>query len=367
MDRLHTESSSPPLPTPAELRERFPLDTRALATVTRSRTDAKAILRGEDDRRLLLIVGPCSLHDEDATIQYARRLGRVAQRTCDALVIVMRTYVEKPRTRGGWRGMVYDPYLDESEVLSDGLIRARRLLSRVASLGVPPSNELLGPNIVPYFSDVLGWAAIGARTTEAQPHRELASGLRCPVGVKNATDGSVQSALDAISVIRRGHTFAGIGDDGRIASLRTAGNAYAHVVLRGGRDSVNYDAGSVRAAAKAVTGEADLRRPIVVDVSHGNCQRDYRRQPEVWRAVLDQWVEGNRVLAGMMLESNLEEGKQPLIAGQIPSRSVSITDGCVGWQETDALIEEAAEAVRSRRSPRLRVYHKDSEPRVALP
>jgi 3-deoxy-7-phosphoheptulonate synthase len=343
------------LPTPRQIRSLVPLEPRAVALVARTRGELGAILRGEDAHRLCLIVGPCSVHSYDGALEFARLLARAAERTRDALLIVMRLYFEKPRTRRGWTGLLLDPHLDSSGRVSDGLALTRKLLVKTAALGVPCGSELLSTTTVAHVEDALTWAAIGARNVESQPHRQVASGLGLPVGVKNTVDGRIEPALAAMDVIGSPQALPGIDDDGRVAEQHTLGNALAHLVLRGGASGPNHDAKAVAAAAEAARRQSGLARPLIIDASHGNSQKDYRRQPEVFRAVLQQAAEGQGAIAGVMLESNLEPGNQAHVAGRPVSPGLSITDACLGWTETESLIEEAGAAVRAKaKAPRRR-------------
>jgi 3-deoxy-7-phosphoheptulonate synthase len=327
---------------PEELEARIPITDRARETVIRGRQTLQAILDGEDDR-LLLITGPCSIHDERAALEYAERLQRVAEAVSERIAVVMRVYFEKPRTSLGWKGLVYDPHLDGSFQMGEGLERARNLLLQVAELGIPAATEFLDPIVPQYLADLVAWAAVGARTTESQTHRQMASGLSMPVGFKNTTAGSVKIAADAIIAARAPQAFLGIDHEGRTAAVYTSGNPYCHLVLRGGEGGPNYDASAV-AAAQQTLARAGLPPRLIVDCSHMNAAKDHTREGQVLREVLDQRVAGNRDLVGVMLESHLFPGSQTL--GDDPTAlqyGVSITDPCIGWDETEALLMEAAE------------------------
>lgn len=334
-----------PLDAPETLRARFPLDRRAEATVRAGRAALRDALHGADDR-LVVIAGPCSIHDPEAALEYAARLRRAADALGDALVLVMRTFVEKPRTSVGWKGFANDPDLDGRCDVGRGLALSRALLRDVNALGVPCAAEILDPLTPAYLGDLFSWGGVGARTSESQVHRQLASGLPFPIGFKNGTSGDLGAAGHALHAASRPHRFVGIGADGRCAVIATEGNPDGHIVLRGGASRPNYaEAEVAEAARRAATAAA---RPVLVDCSHGNSAYDPRRQGDVCRAVLAQRRGGSRVLLGLMLESHLEEGRQD--AGRLPlRRGVSITDACIGWEETQELLEAAAEAVRATR------------------
>ncbi len=337
---LHTE----PLLSPRAVKAELPMTAAANATVVESRNAIKAILSGEDPR-LLVIVGPCSIHDEHAALEYARRLAPLGAELADVLYLVMRVYFEKPRTTVGWKGLINDPHLDGSFDMHTGLQRARRLLLAVTELGVPAATEMLEPITPQYIADLVSWAAIGARTTESQTHRQLASGLSMPVGFKNGTDGNLNIALDAMQSARNTHGFLGIDEDGRTAIVRTAGNPWGHLILRGGADGPNYAAEHVRAAVEALQGRG-LPQAIMVDCSHANSGKKFANQARVWESILEQRA-ANRdargaALCGAMLESNLVEGAQKLCGD--PANlcyGQSITDECVGWDETTVILRSA--------------------------
>src|SRR5213596_468484 len=342
---LRIESFRPLLP-PLILLEEQPLSDRGSQTVTRARQEIARILRGEDER-LVVIVGPCSIHDPAAAVEYARRLEKLAQEHARDLCIVMRVYFERPRTTVGWKGLINDPHLDGSFAINEGLRRARRLLLDLAELGLPAGCEFLDPISPQFTSDLVSWGAIGARTTESQVHRELASGLSMPVGFKNGTDGSVQVAIDAVRAAREPHSFMGVTEQGLAAIVETRGNPSAHVVLRGGTPGPNHDAANVRRTLEALTATS-LPAHLVIDLSHGNSGRDHERQPTVAREVAAQIAAGERGIVGVMAESFIVEGRQdaeaePLVYGQ------SITDACIGWDSTVVVLRELAEAVRARR------------------
>jgi 3-deoxy-7-phosphoheptulonate synthase len=332
-------------PSPPDIVAAVRMPTTAAAHVARSRDQVRAVLNGTDDR-LLVITGPCSVHDPQAALEYAARLA--AMGLADELLIVMRAYPEKPRTVTGWTGLINDPNLDGSHDVCRGLREARQLLVGLATLGVPAACEWVSPAIPPYLADAVTWSAIGARTTESPIHRHLASSLAMPVGFKNGTDGDVQVAADACLAAASGHTFLGITPVGTIGLVTSPGNPDCHVVLRGGRSGPNFDPPSVARALKVIEG-AGLPRRVVIDAAHGNSGKDHRRQPEVARSVAAQVAEGEHAIVGVMLESFLVAGRQEpgdltgLTYGQ------SITDPCMDFATTQALLEDLAEAVRQRR------------------
>jgi 3-deoxy-7-phosphoheptulonate synthase len=336
-----------PLLAPAALLAELPLGAHEAKHVEQSRAEVRAVLTGIDDR-LLVVVGPCSVHDPAAALDYAGRLAELARPLRDDLLIVMRVYFEKPRTVTGWKGLINDPGLDGSHDVHRGLRVARRLLLDIVGLGLPVGCEWLDPITPQYIADTVAWGAIGARTTESQVHRQLASGLSMPVGFKNGTDGDVQVAVDACRAAATGHTFFGVTPAGAAAVVTTAGNPDCHVILRGGRSGPNYQAGQVTRALATVT-EAGLPRRVMVDASHGNSGKDHRRQPAVADSLADQAAGGERGLAGVMLESFLREGRQEpgdperLVYGQ------SITDACMDVDTTATVLARLAAAVRRRR------------------
>jgi 3-deoxy-7-phosphoheptulonate synthase len=337
-----TRRRATPLPSPTDLRQRLPLSTALASQVQTQREAIRAVLDGRDPR-LLVVVGPCSLHDPIAALEYADRLAALAPAVSDQLLLVMRAYVEKPRTTIGWKGLVYDPQLDGSGDMAGGLELSRRLMLAVLERGLPVATELLQPLVAGYFDDLLGWAAIGARTSESQVHRELVSGLDVPVGFKNGTDGSLSIACDAMRSAAHPHQHFGVDGLGRPALVETDGNPDTHLVLRGGHGGPNHDAASV-ALARAGLEKQGIAPRIMVDCSHANSGKDPLRQPGVLREVLDQRLAGDASLRGVMLESHLFDGCQPLSAEL--RYGVSITDGCLGWSGTEALLREAAERLR---------------------
>ncbi|MGN6232438.1 MAG: 3-deoxy-7-phosphoheptulonate synthase [Trinickia sp.] len=340
-----------PLISPALLQDELPVPQSVQTLVEHARVEIGDILHGRNDR-LVAVVGPCSIHDHDQAIEYANRLKAAADELRDDLLIVMRVYFEKPRTTVGWKGYINDPRLDGSFRINEGLRAARRLLLDINGIGLPAATEfldLLGPQ---YIADLIAWGAIGARTTESQSHRQLASGLSCPIGFKNGTDGRVQIAADAIVAARASHAFMGMTKMGMAAIFETRGNHDGHVILRGGKTGPNYDAQSVEACC-AVLREAGLREQVMVDCSHANSGKAHERQIDVANDIAAQLSGGEQRLVGVMVESHLEAGRQDLKPG-VPLRyGVSITDACLSWAQTQPVLEALAEGVRRRRAARL--------------
>ncbi len=330
------------LVSPAQLHREVAAGAGALRTVARGRHEVEAVLRG-DDSRLLVVVGPCSVHDTQSALEYAQKLCSLRQELSEQLLIVMRVYFEKPRTTVGWKGLINDPRMDGSFDMEHGLRVARRLLVAINEMGLPVGTEALDPLSPQYLGDLVSWSAIGARTTESQTHREMASGLSTPVGFKNGTDGNLKVALNAMLSAARPHAFLGVDARGRISVVRTHGNAYGHVILRGGVGP-NYGEEHVQ-AAKAEMVAAGLEPRLVVDCSHGNSEKDYRRQPQVFTEVLRQRMSGERSLLGVMLESHLVEGQQSLGKGPL-TYGQSVTDACLGWEQTEHLLRQAAQSLR---------------------
>ncbi|HXG47017.1 MAG TPA: 3-deoxy-7-phosphoheptulonate synthase [Methylomirabilota bacterium] len=323
--------------TPRALKAEAPMTERSNQTVVEGREAVKRILAREDPR-LLIIVGPCSIHDPDAALEYARRLQKLRTELADQLCLFMRVYFEKPRTTIGWKGLINDPHLDGTYDIESGLKIARRLLLQITELGVPAATEFLDPIVPQYTADLVSWAAIGARTTESQTHREMASGLSMPIGFKNATDGSLQIALDAMLAARHPHSFLGLDQDGVTSIIRTTGNPDGHVVLRGGRLRTNYDAESIAEAAAQLR-KAGMPPVLMVDCSHANSLKQHARQEEVWQSVIAQRAGGTTEVIGLMVESNLEEGNQAIPANRAQLRyGVSITDACVNWATTERML-----------------------------
>jgi 3-deoxy-7-phosphoheptulonate synthase len=332
-------ASSDLLATPEEVKRRLPLTQRAADTVFRSREVIRAILDRRDPR-LFVVVGPCSIHDVVAAREYADRLKRLSDEVGSTLVLIMRVYFEKPRTTVGWKGLINDPDLDDSFHIEKGILLARELLLYVAELGLPAGTEALDPIMPQYLSELISWTAIGARTTESQTHREMASGLSTPVGFKNGTDGSLATSINALESVRHPHHFLGITQQGQSAVFRTRGNQHAHVVLRGGGGRVNYDAVSIALAERQLS-QANLPTNIVVDCSHGNSNKDPSVQPLVAENCVTQILDGNRSIVGLMLESHLKPGNQPIPKDLSTLEfGVSITDPCIGWDSTEALLRK---------------------------
>lgn len=343
---LHVRALEP-LPTPDQVLAELPLSGAASDVVGKGRDEIRDVLHGRDDR-LVVVVGPCSIHDPNAALDYARRLAALVPELEDDLVVVMRVYFEKPRTTVGWKGLINDPNLDGSHDITKGLRLAREVLLGVLEAGVPAANEFLEPTSPQYIADAVSWGAIGARNPESQVHRQLASGLSMPVGFKNATEGSVQAAVDGCITAASQHVFFGIDPQGRAAAVETSGNPDCHIILRGGAHGPNYDDASV-AAANALGAAAGLPPRLVVDASHGNSNKSEIRQAEVARELAASIAAGNDGIFGIMLESFIEPGNQP----PAPSGLVygkSVTDKCIGWDETARLLGELAAAVRARRA-----------------
>jgi 3-deoxy-7-phosphoheptulonate synthase len=336
---LRIKSLEPLIP-PSRLMNLLPLTDAATSTIVAGRRDVERVLAGED-QRLMAIVGPCSIHDPDAARDYAARLKALADRVADRLLVIMRVYFEKPRTTVGWKGLINDPHLDDSFDVATGLRLARGLLIEIAGMGLPTATEFLEPITPQYIADTIVLGAIGARTTESPTHRQMASGLSMPVGFKNSTDGTLQAALDAMQSARTPHSFLGIDNDGGTCVVSTAGNPWGVLMLRGGRSGSNYSADVVEDARKRLEA-AGLPTRVIVDCSHANSGKDHRRQSVVWRDVIEQRVAGDRVIAGLMLESNIMPGSQAVQSDRSKLHyGVSITDGCIGWEETEELLLEA--------------------------
>lgn len=333
------------LEAPQSLKQRIP--NKRAESIAHDRARISDVLHGRDEHRLVVVVGPCSIHDTKAALDYAGRLAPIARDLDDDLVIVMRTYFEKPRTTVGWTGLVYDPDLDGSEDIPRGLEVSRQLLADIGDMGLPCAIELLDPITPQYYADLVSWAAIGARTVESQVHRQLASGLSMPVGFKNSTDGRVDVAGHAMKASQRQHSFFGVDASGSAAMVRTAGNPDTHIVLRGGTNGTNFDPDSITQAAAAGMKQGILRS-VMVDTSHGNSQKDHRRQPAVADEVLAQFESGQNAIMGLMVESHLHEGRQDWSPNEELAYGVSITDACIHWEDTVALLDRCVEAVRGR-------------------
>ncbi len=332
------------LPSPGEVRSELPLSYDAVMKVINWRKEICAILDGKDDR-LIVVVGPCSIHDPEAALEYARRLKGLSDVVSDRLLLVMRTYFEKPRTTVGWKGLIYDPDMNGDYDIERGIYLARKILLQVIDQGLPTATEMLDTVIAQYIADAVCWSAIGARTTESQIHRQMSSGLSMPVGFKNATDGSFQIAIDAIKTAQSQHSFIGVMDnDGKVGVFTTKGNQYGHIVLRGG-EHPNYEAEYI-AFLKVAMRRNNLKSNIIVDCSHANSNKDFRKQHKVFEDVIRQMIAGETSIKGVMLESYLCEGQQKLIEGSKPASDISVTDGCIGWEETERLICEAYEKLK---------------------
>ena len=341
--------SQHPLLTPALVLQELPASEKATEVVTTARKDAAKVISGQDDR-LMVIVGPCSVHDTKAALEYAALLQKEAQKHAAELLVVMRVYFEKPRTTVGWKGLINDPQVDGSFRINEGLRLARGLLAQIAEMGLPSATEFLDPITPQYVADLVSYGAIGARTTESQIHRELASGLSMPVGFKNGTDGSIQVAVDACLSARSSHWFPSVTKEGVVAIFQTAGNPDAHIILRGGsRTGPNYGAEFVTDAAARIQ-KAGLSSRLVIDCSHGNSSKDHRRQPLVAADIAAQVAAGSQVIAGVMVESHLVEGRQDWKGKDASTYGCSITDACISFQETIPVLDGLAAAVRARRA-----------------
>ena len=331
-----------PLPSPREVKTRLPITETISEVVFQTRQAIRNILYGRDTERLIVIVGPCSIHDPAAAYEYADRLKTVAEAVRDKLLVVMRTYFEKPRTTVGWKGLINDPHLDGTCDIAQGMQLARTILLNINEKGIPCATELLDPVTPQYLADLLSWTAIGARTTESQTHREMASGLSMPVGFKNGTEGSLQVAINAMVTSRTPHHFVGVNSDGVTSIIKTTGNPDRHIVLRGGGGRTNYSVEDIGRAETAVAGEG-IARAIMVDCSHDNSEKNHQRQVEVARAVLRQFAEGRRSIMGLMLESHLEAGRQTWEPDKALTYGMSITDPCLSWNDTETLLYEVAD------------------------
>lgn len=330
---------------PESIKRRIPNNRQA--EIASARKEISDVIHGVDEHRLVIVVGPCSIHDVAAAHEYAKRLAAARTALAEDLVIVMRTYFEKPRTTVGWTGLVYDPNLDGTEEIPRGLEVSRQLLVDITEMGLPCAVELLDPITPQYYADLVSWAAIGARTVESQTHRQLASGLSMPVGFKNATDGRVSVAAHAMEAAARPHSFFGVNASGSAAMVRTVGNPDTHIVLRGGTRGTNFDETSVKAAVDSVAVRR-VARPIMVDCSHGNSEKDHNRQPIVAEEILRQFQNGQQAIMGIMVESHLNEGRQDWSPDGRMQYGVSITDACVDWETTERLLNAAVTAVKAR-------------------
>ncbi len=332
---------------PAQVHTDFPITDAAARTVYDARKNIHHILRQSDDR-LLVVIGPCSIHDVDAALTYAKRLVAMREKYADQLEIVMRIYFEKPRTRVGWKGLINDPHIDNTFAINDGIRMARKLLLDISHMGVPAGTEFLDLITPQYVTDLVSWGAIGARTTESQGHRELASGLSCPIGFKNGTDGGFRIAVDAICAAENEHHFLSLTKEGHSAIFATAGNQDCHLILRGGAQKPNYDAKHVQVALADLAG-ASIDNGLMIDCSHANSQKDFRRQSVVANSVAAQVAAGNDRIIGVMIESHLHEGNQKTAPMDQLAYGISITDACIGWEDTEIMLAHLAESVSQRR------------------
>lgn len=334
--------SSEVLITPQQLKAKLPLTAKAQQFVLKYREEIEHILDGRDQRKFI-VVGPCSIHDLKAANDYAHRLKELAEKVKDQFVLIMRVYFEKPRTTVGWKGLINDPYMDDSFHIEKGLEVARKLLLDLAELGLPTATEALDPIIPQYMGDLITWSAIGARTTESQTHREMASGLSMPVGFKNGTDGGIQVALNALHSAKEPHNFLGINQNGQVSVFATTGNPYGHIILRGGDKGTNYHPEMIKMVEEKLI-NASLPARIVIDCSHGNSNKDHRQQSAVFENVIQQILDGNKSIMGMMLESNINEGNQAIPANLEELKyGVSVTDKCINWEETERIILKGSE------------------------
>ena len=338
-----------PLISPKKLSEMLPISPELTSSIISMRQSVDKVIRGEDDR-LLAIVGPCSIHDIDAAVEYAKKLKKLADSIKDQMVVVMRTYFEKPRTVGGWKGLIIDPKMDNSYDITEGLIRARKLLIEITGLGLPVGAEMLDPIVPQYIDETLSWCSIGARTTESQVHRTLASGMSVAVGFKNSTSGDISNAINAVKSAKLNGAFIGIDKNGNSAIYRTTGNDCGHLILRGGDDGPNYYEEEVEDAAKAMT-TMGIDPSIVIDCSHANSRKEYSRQKRILRSVIDQVTLGQKAIKGFMIESNLFEGCQKITGDRADlAYGVSVTDPCLGWDDTEKLLLRAAQTLRNHKN-----------------
>ncbi len=331
---------------PNEMKLRLPLQEKTRETVQQNRQIIRDIL-DRKDHRLFVVVGPCSIHDVDAALEYAERLQLLAEKVSDTLVLVMRVYFEKPRTSMGWKGLINDPELNDSFRIEDGLHIGRRLLLKLSAMGLPTSTEALDPISPQYLHDIITWSAIGARTTESQTHREMSSGLSSPVGFKNGTDGGLEVAINALRTVSKAHRFLGVDPEGNVSVVHTAGNPYAHIVLRGGNGVTNYDSVSV-AQCEEICRAAGVTDNIMIDCSHANSSKKPELQPLVVENVCNQIMEGNRSIIGLMIESNIHAGRQDIPADLSQLKyGVSVTDACIDWETTESCLLEARDKLRT--------------------
>ena len=335
LENLNVESHEV-LITPEQLKRRLPVPETVREQVNQHRDSVREIVE-KTDKRLLVVVGPCSIHDPSSALEYAKRLKLLAEQLNDRLLLVMRCYFEKPRSTVGWKGLINDPFLDDSFKVNEGLHIARELLLDISALGLPLATEALDPITPQYLQELFSWSAIGARTTESQTHREMASGLSCAVGFKNGTDGSLDVAINALQSVAQPHRFLGISTDGQVSVVHTRGNAFAHIVLRGGANGPNYDAANIDECERRLSA-GDLNSSIMVDCSHANSNKDYRNQRVVLDSVAKQIADGNEAITGVMIESHLNSGNQSIGNGHGLAYGVSITDACVSWAETETML-----------------------------
>lgn len=334
-----------PLVTPAELKKELPLTENVYQTVLKGRETVRNILDGKD-KRLFIVIGPCSIHDTVAAHEYADRLKTLSDKIKDSIYVVMRVYFEKPRTTVGWKGLINDPDMNDSFNIEKGLRIGRQLLLELNEKGLPCATEALDPNSPQYYQDLISWSAIGARTTESQTHREMSSGLSSPVGFKNGTDGGLTVATNAMQSVKHGHSFLGLNDQGQVSVIHTSGNPYAHVVLRGGNGKPNYDAGSV-AEAEAALAKAKVSGKIMIDTSHANSNKDPYLQPLVLKNITEQILDGNKSIVGLMVESHLKGGRQDIPADLNDLEyGKSVTDGCIDWETTEKALLEMHETLK---------------------
>lgn len=333
-----------PLMSPKELKEEIPVTANAYLTVLKGRKDIEDVLDKKDDR-IVAIIGPCSVHDYESAMDYARMLNELRVKYEDKIIILMRVYFEKPRTTVGWKGMILDPLMDGSCEIEEGLRRGRKLLADINDMGLACATETLDPIVPQYNSDLISWAAIGARTTESQTHREMSSGLSMPVGFKNGTDGSIKTAIDALIASGHSHTFIGIDKTGQTSVLKTAGNSYGHIILRGGRSGSNYDAKNVLETEQLLE-KSSLKNNIIVDCSHANSDKDYKNQGKVIKSIISQIQAGNKSIMGFMLESNINEGNQKIPKDLTTlNYGVSVTDQCINMTETKELLDQLYKSI----------------------
>lgn len=343
---LHIKSKTP-LASPGDIFKELPLTETASDVVARGRDDVRSILHADGDRRLIVISGPCSVHHPDEALEYAESLKQLQNEVSDRILILMRSYFEKPRTVVGWKGLIYDPDLNGSYNFDKGIRTARKLLLDLAEMGVPTATEILDPIITQYIADAIGWAAIGARTTESQTHRQLVSGLSMPTGFKNATNGDIKVAVEAVQAASHEHSFLGVLEDGRTGIFRTTGNPDCHLVLRGGANGANFGSEWIAYTSEMMK-KAGVAENIIVDCSHANSNKQYKKQMDVIEDLSVQIERGNRSIAGVMLESNLAEGNQKVIDPNALKRGVSITDACIGWDDTRSAVERLYKALEGR-------------------